>query len=264
MSYKRDKQVKQKIKTKQDYNINNIIYGRVSVMELLKSDLTVDKILLANDLNKGNISKIISLAKEKGIPIKNVTKQKIESLTPKGANHQNVAAFIAAYKYSELEDIFDLAKNNNQQPFIIVLDEIEDPHNMGAIIRSAEVAGAHGVIIPKRRNVGLTSTVMKISSGAASKLPIVRVSNLNNLIRELKNKGLWIYCLEVGGENWTQFDYKIPLAVIIGSEGKGVSQLIKDNSDFIVSLPVYGTVNSLNASVAAGVFIYEVVKQRLS
>lgn len=240
---------------------NNIIYGRIPVLELLKSDQQVDKILIAGSENKGSILKIIAIAKEKHIVIKTVSKSKLDSLTF-NSNHQNVIAFVAAYKYSELEDIFELAKSQNQNPFIVILDEIEDPHNMGAIIRTAEVAGAHGVIIPSRRNSSLTPVVMKISAGAAAKIPIVRVVNLNNTIKQLKEMGIWIYCLESDGENWTSFDYKDSIAVIVGSEGKGVSQLVKKNSDFVVSLPVCGQINSLNASVAAGIFMYEVVKQR--
>ncbi|MBP0979327.1 MAG: 23S rRNA (guanosine(2251)-2'-O)-methyltransferase RlmB [Oscillospiraceae bacterium] len=239
----------------------NIIYGRIPVLELLKSDQPVDKILIADSENKGSILKIIAIAKEKNIIIKKVSKSRLDALSF-NSNHQNIIAFVAAYKYSDLDDIFDLAKSRNQEPFIIILDEIEDPHNMGAIIRTAEVAGAHGVIIPSRRSASLSPVVMKISAGGAAKIPVVRVVNLNNIIKELKEKNIWVYCLESDGKNWTKFDYKGPIAVVVGSEGNGVSQLVKKNSDFIVSLPVLGTINSLNASVAAGVFMYEVVRQR--
>ena len=242
---------------------DNLVYGRNPILELLKTDQPVDKILIANCENKGSIVKIIAMAKEKGVPVKNVSKVKLDNLTY-NANHQNVVAFIAAYEYKEIDDIFEIAKSRNENPFIVILDEIEDPHNMGAIIRTAEVSGAHGIIIPKRRNVGLTPSVMKISAGAGRMLPIVRVSNLTNEIKELQKRGIWVYCLEASGENWTNFDYKGPMAVVVGSEGRGVSQLIKKTSDFIVSLPVFGKINSLNASVAAGVFMYEVVKQRKS
>ena len=243
-------------------NQDNIVFGRIPVLELLRSDQTVDKILISDSDNGGSIFKIIAIAKEKGVPIKNVSKAKLD-LMSSGLNHQNIIAITAAYKYSDIDDIFNLARSKNEDPLIIILDEIEDPHNMGAIIRTAEVAGAHGVIIPKRRNVGLTPVVMKVSAGAASKIPIVRVSNLTNMINELKEKGVWIYCLEADGDNWSKFDYRGPMAVIIGSEGKGVGQLIRKNSDFIISLPICGTITSLNASVAAGAFIYEVVRQRM-
>lgn len=239
----------------------NFVYGRVPVMELLKSETTIDKILISNSEGKGSILKIIAMAKEKGILIKNVSPEKLDKISKK-SNHQGVIAFIASYRYSELDDIFKLAKQKNQMPFVVILDEIEDPHNMGAIVRTAEAAGVHGIIIPKRRSVGLTPTVMKVSAGAASYIPIVRVPNLVNVIKNLKDNGFWIYCLESGGSSCFEFDYSGPVAVIVGSEGKGVSRIIKENSDFVVSLPMMGRINSLNASVAVGIFMYEIVKYR--
>lgn len=251
-----------KYKSNKPNLFDNLVYGRMPVIELLNSKAPIDKILISNGTFKGNITKIIDLAKAKNIPIKFVSKEKLNAIS-QNANHQSVIAFISAYEYSDIDDILSLAKTKNQKLFIMILDEIEDPHNMGAIIRTAEIVGVHGIIIPKRRNVGLTPVVMKASAGAVKNIPIVRVSNLVNVINKLKDIGVWIYCLDVAGESWINFDYTGPLAVVIGSEGKGVSRLIKQNSDFIVSLPIYGKINSLNASVAAGVFMYEVIRQRL-
>lgn len=237
------------------------VYGRIPVLELLKSNKPINKILISKNENKGSILKIIAIAKTKGIPVKEVTSTKLNSICP-NLNHQDVIAFIAAYQYSELDDIFNLATTKKQNPFIVILDEIADPHNMGAIIRTAEATGADGIIIPKRRNVGLTPIVMKASAGACAHIPIVRVANLMHTINLLKEKGIWIYSLEASGQNFTTLNYSGPLAVIIGSEGKGVSRLIKENSDFIVSIPMKGQITSLNASVAAGVFMYQVVNSR--
>lgn len=244
-------------------NNNDLVYGRVPIIELLQSDKPIDKILVSIGEKKGSILKIIAMAKEKGITIKEVSKSKLDYICS-NRNHQNVVAFLSACEYASLDDIFDLARCKNQKPFIIILAGIEDAHNVGAIIRSAEAAGAHGVIIPKRRSIGITPIVMKTSAGACGYIPIVKVANLNYVINDLKSKDIWIYCLDSSGKSWIEFDYKRPIAVIIGSEGKGVNRLIKENSDFIVSLPMSGHINSLNASVAAGVFMYEVVKQRLS
>ena len=244
-----------------EQNQNNFVYGRVPVQELLKTEQQIDKILVGSAENKGSILKIVAIAKEKGILVKNVSAEKLNRIS-QGANHQGVIAFIVDYKYSELDDIFQLAQERNQQPFVVILDEIEDPHNMGAVIRTAEAAGAHGIIIPQRRSVGLTPVVMKVSAGALNHIPVVRVTNLVRTIKLLQEKGLWIYCLEAEGTCWSEQDYKKPVAVVVGSEGKGVSRLVKETSDFVVSLPMQGRINSLNASVAAGIFMYEVVKQR--
>lgn len=240
---------------------NFMVYGRVPVLELLKTDKPINKILISKNETKGSILKIIAIAKSRGIPIKEVTAAKLNSISS-NLNHQDVIAFIASYKYCELDDIFNSAATKKQNPFIVILDEIEDPHNMGAIIRTAEATGADGIIIPKRRSVGLTPIVMKASAGACAHIPIVRVSNLMQTINILKEKGVWIYALEACGQNFTTLDYKNPLAIVIGSEGKGISRLIKENSDFVVSIPMKGQITSLNASVAAGVFMYQIVSSR--
>lgn len=238
-----------------------IVYGRIATLELLNSDRPVDKILIGAGDRKGSISKIIAIAKEKGIPVKEVSVIKLNSLCP-NVNHQNVVSFAAPYKYVEVEDILNIATSKNEHPFVIILDEIEDPHNMGAIIRTAEAAGAHGIIIPKRRNVGLSPIVIKTSAGACEHMPVARVSNLCSTIELLKSKGLWIYSLDASGSSWSQTDYSGPIGLVIGSESEGISRIIKENSDFIISLPMHGKINSLNASVAGGIVMYEIVRQR--
>ncbi len=250
------KKPKDELQTKIDF-----VYGKVPVTELLKSERLIDKILISVKESKGSVSKIIAMAKEKHVLVKNVSSDKLDKIC-NGFNHQGVIAFVATYKYSEVNDMFELAVKRQEKPFIVILDGIEDPHNMGAIIRTVEAAGAHGVIIPQRRNVGVTPVVSKVSAGAINHIPIARVANLINVIKDLKDKGLWIYCLESGGSCWYECDYRGPMAVVVGSEGKGVSRLVKENSDFLISLPMMGKVNSLNASVAAGIFMYEVIKQR--
>ena len=240
---------------------NYLIYGRMPVMELLTSGKPIEKILVSNGQIRGNIIKIIDIVKNLNIPIKKVAKSKLDQISNNN-NHQGIIAFVAASGYSEMDDIFKAAKEKNQPPFIIILDEIEDPYNMGAIIRTAEASGVHGIIIPKRRNAGLSPTVMKSSAGACNHIHIVRVSNLVNTINFLKDHGLWIYSLDSSGQTWYNVKYDGPLAVIVGSEGKGIGKLIRESSDFIISLPMLGKVNSLNVSVASGILMYEIVKQK--
>ncbi len=238
----------------------DVIAGRNPVIELLKSEKEVEGIYIEKGEMKGSIVRIIAMAKERKIPIKEVNGLKLDSLTSH-ANHQGVAAITAAYSYSSVEEIISSA--GEEAPFIIIADEIEDPHNLGAIIRTAEAAGAHGIIIPKRRGVGLTAIVAKTSAGAAQYLPVARVSNLASTIDDLKKKGLWVYAADMDGEPWCSVDYSGGVALVVGSEGSGVSRLIKEKCDFIVSLPMKGKINSLNASVAAGIVMYEISRQRL-
>lgn len=238
----------------------DVVAGRNSVLELLKSGREIDCIYIAKGELKGSIAKINAVAKDKGIPIKEVNDIKLDTLTA-FANHQGVAAVTAAYEYSTVDDI--LAKAGDEPPFIVICDEIEDPHNLGAIIRTAEAAGVHGIIIPKRRGVGLTSIVAKTSVGAAEYMPVARVSNLAATIDELKKKNIWIYAADMDGSNWCETDFSGGVALVVGSEGNGVSRLIKEKCDFIVSLPMNGKINSLNASVAAGIVMYEITRQRL-
>ena len=244
----------------QEKNIsNNIIAGRNAVLEALKSGRPIDSIYILKGAAKGSLGKIIALARESNIPVKDAAPQKFETLCG-GLNHQGVAAVGACRDFSSMEDIFE--KAGGEPPFIVICDNIEDPHNLGAIIRTAEAAGAHGVIVPKRRGVGLTATVAKTSAGAVEYMPVVRVANILNTIDELKKKNFWVFCADMDGETWCKTDMKGPIGVVVGSEGFGVSRLTKEHCDFVVSLPMLGQVNSLNASVAAGIIIYEAVRQR--
>lgn len=238
---------------------SDVLAGRNAVMEALKSGRSIDSIYILKGNTQGSLGKIVAMAKDEGIPVKDATPQKMESLCG-NLNHQGVAAIVACRDFSTMEDI--MAKAGDEAPFIVICDNIEDPHNLGAIIRTAEAAGAHGVIIPKRRGVGLTATVAKTSAGAVEYMPVVRVSNIVSTIDELKEQGFWIFCADMDGETWCQADMKGKLGIVVGSEGFGVSRLTKEHCDFVVSLPMKGQVNSLNASVAAGIIIYEAVRQR--
>ena len=244
-----------------EFNENGFIFGRNNVIEALKSDRTVDKVFVS-DSGGGSLGKIISMASEKRIPIIRMSISKLENKFP-GENHQGVVAAVAVRNYSTVDDILKLAESRNEPPFIIIADEIVDPHNLGAIIRSAECFGAHGVIISKRRAVGLTASVEKASGGALNYLPVAKVTNLNNAIDDLKNKGLWVYCCDMDGENtYYQQNYDGAVALVVGSEGNGVSSLIKKKCDCVVSIPMKGKVSCLNASAAASIVIQEIAKCR--
>ena len=237
----------------------NLILGKNPVMEALKADQPIDTIYLAGS---GTIfSKIASMAKNNGVVVKNVNDQKLRQMCGT-ATHQGVVAVCACAEYATVEDILERAEEKGHAPFIIICDEIEDPHNLGAIIRTAEAAGADGIIIPKRRSASLNQTVHKTSAGAASWIPVARVSNLASVIDELKEKNIWIYGTDAEGADYTTVDLNGGIAFVIGSEGFGMGKLIKEKCDFLLSLPMYGHVNSLNASVAAGIFMYEAVRQR--
>lgn len=241
---------------------NDLIIGRNAILEALKSERGIDTLLVARGVRNGSVGRILSECREKGIVIKEVDEKKLDFMCGKG-NHQGVAAYVAAHEYASVDDILQSARDKNEDPFLIICDEIEDPHNLGAIIRTAEAAGAHGIIIPKRRNASLTWAVGKASAGAVEYMPVARVGNLAGTIDELKKNGIWIYSADMGGTLWNETDFKGPVALVIGSEGNGVGRLIKEKSDFIVSLPMNGKINSLNASVAAGILMYEVARQRL-
>lgn len=242
-------------------NHENIIVGRNSVNEALRANRPIDHILISRGTNSGSILAIVAKAKNMGIPIKECNPKKLDYMCTSTA-HQGIIAVAAAYKYSELEDIFNLAASRNEPPFIVIADEIEDPHNLGAIIRSAECAGIHGIIIPKRRSSGLTYVVSKASAGALEYVPIVKVTNISSAIDKLKKRGVWIYGADMEGASWCQTDLSGPAALIIGSEGHGISRLVKEKCDIILSLPMKGNITSLNASVAAGILMYEVSRQR--
>ena len=237
----------------------NIIVGRNPVTEALRSGREIDKLMVSSE--EGSMKKILALAKERRIPVMKVEKSAIDRIA-EGKAHQGVAAYVSAYAYAELEDIFRIAEERGEDPFIIILDNLEDPHNLGAIMRTAECAGAHGVIIPKRRACGLTEVVAKASAGAIEYMPCVKVTNIAQTIEELKKRGIWVAACDMGGQEYYKANLKGKLAVVIGSEGFGISRLVKEKCDFVVSMPMVGRITSLNASNAAAVIIYEVRKQR--
>ena len=256
-----------KYNKKFDNNKNNdseirsdLIVGRNPVIEALKADKLID-LLFVNSEAGGSINLICKMAKDKNIPIKQVSDQKLNNMT-NGASHQGVVAVGACAEYVTVEDILQIAKDKGEDPFIIICDEIEDPHNLGAIIRTAEAAGANGIIIPKRRSASLNYTVNKTSAGAASWLPVARVSNLASAIDMLKENGVWIYGTDGAGEDYSEVNLDGPIGLVVGSEGFGMGRLIKEKCDFLLSLPMLGKITSLNASVAAGIFMYEIVRQR--
>ena len=239
----------------------NQLEGRNAILEALKSGRDIEKLFVLKGNVEGTIKRIIAQAAQKGIVIQEVSRQKLDELS-QTKSHQGVIALASAHNYAEIEDILENARQKGEDPFIILLDGITDPHNLGALIRSAECAGAHGVIIPKRRSVGLNATVGKTSAGAIEYMPVARVTNLVKTMEQLKKQGLWFACADMKGLDYFDTDLKGPLGIIIGSEGDGVSRLVKENCDFTVSVPMYGKIDSLNASVAGALFMYEVVRQR--
>ena len=242
---------------------SNIIEGRNAVIEAFRSGKTVDKVLILEGCQDGPINTIVREAKKHNVLIKYVKKDRLDKASETG-KHQGVIAYVAAYKYAEVEDILDNARKKGEPPFVIILDGIEDPHNLGAIIRTANQAGAHGVIIPKRRAVGLTSTVARTSAGAINYTPVAKVTNIANTIEDLKKEGMWFVCADMDGDVMYNLDLKGPIGLVIGNEGEGVSRLVKEKCDFIAQIPMKGDIDSLNASVAMGILSYEIVRQRLS
>ena len=241
---------------------NLMVEGRNAVIEAFRSGKPVDKLFVLDGCQDGPVRTIIREAKKHDTIINFVTKERLDQIS-ETKKHQGVIAYAAAYEYSEVEDRLELAKKKGEDPFLILLDNIEDPHNLGAIIRTANLAGAHGVIIPKRRAVGLTATVAKTSAGALNYTPVAKVTNLAKTMEELKEKGLWFVCADMGGESMYRLNLTGPIGMVIGNEGDGVSRLVKEKCDFIASIPMKGDIDSLNASVAAGVLAYEIVRQRL-
>lgn len=238
------------------------IEGRNAVIEAFRAGKTIDKIYVLDGCQDGPVMTIKREAKKQDTLIKYVTKERLDQLSETG-KHQGVIAVAAAYEYAEVEDILLAAEEKGEPPFIILLDNIEDPHNLGAIIRTANLAGAHGVIIPKNRAVGLTATVARTSAGALNYTPVAKVTNLAKTIEELKKKGMWFVCADMDGTLMYQLDLKGPIGLVIGSEGEGVGRLVKEKCDMAASIPMKGNIDSLNASVAAGVLAYEIVRQRL-
>lgn len=240
---------------------NNIIVGRNAVRELLRSDRDVDKLLVLKGQRTGSIGEIISLAKKKGIVVTEASKEKMDSLA-QGLPHQGICAYASAQSYATVEDILENARNKGEKPLIVITDEINDPHNLGAIIRCAEGAGAHGVIIPKRRSVGLTGVVAKSSAGAIEHLPIAKVTNIARTVDDLKKEGIWVFAADMGGGAYYDTDLNCAAAIVMGSEGQGISRLVKEKCDAVISIPMYGQVNSFNVSTACAVLLCEAAKQR--
>lgn len=241
----------------------DIVIGRNAVIEALKGDRTVESLYISNSKLEGSINTIVSLAKEKKILIKEVDKRKLDSMC-EGEAHQGVIAKITPYKYSDVSDILSLAKERGETPFIVILDEIEDPHNLGSIVRTAELFGVHGIIIPKRRSASVSTTVYKSSVGAIEHVKIAKVTNINTVIEELKEQGIWVYGADIRADEYSyQVDFSGPCAIIIGNEGRGISKLTVQKCDKLIKIPMVGKINSLNASVAGGIIMYEVLKGRL-
>lgn len=239
------------------------IEGRNAVLEAFRSGKPIDKVYVLDGCQDGPVRTIVREAKKYDTILNFVDKERLDQLS-ETKKHQGVIAVAAAYQYAEVDDILKAAEEKGEPPFLILLDNIEDPHNLGAIIRTANLAGAHGVIIPKRRAVGLTGTVAKTSAGAINYTPVAKVTNLSATIKELKEHGIWFVCADMGGTPMYQLDLKGPIGLVIGSEGEGVGKLVRENCDFVASIPMKGDIDSLNASVAAGVLAYEIVRQRMS
>lgn len=239
----------------------DMVAGRNAVMEALKGSRSVNKLMIANGSTEGSIKEIIAVAKDKGVNIQYWDRSKLDSIA-RGIRHQGVLAQVAPVQYAELEDILQVANDRNEPPFIVLLDELEDPHNLGAILRTADAAGVHGVLIPKHRSCPLSATVAKTSAGAVEHVPVARVGNLVQTIKKLKQEGLWVAAADMDGKDYYDTDLTGPLLLIIGSEGQGVGRLVKEQCDFVVRIPMVGKINSLNASVAGSILMYEAMKQR--
>jgi 23S rRNA (guanosine2251-2'-O)-methyltransferase len=252
--------VERELKTNQPEPREDIVVGRNAVIELLRSGREIECVFLQRSLP--GVNHIAAMAKEKKLVVKDVAAAKLDHLCGHGA-HQGIAAQLAAARYAELEDLFKRAEASGEPPFFLLADGIEDPHNLGAIIRTAEASGAHGLIVPKRHSAGLGYTVAKTSAGAVEHLPVVRVPNLVATIEELKKRGVWMYAADMAGESWCPVDYSGGVGLVLGAEGSGVSRLAREKCDFLVSLPMRGKIESLNVSVAAGIICYEIARQRM-
>ena len=239
------------------------IEGRNAVLEAFRAGKTIDKLFVLDGCQDGPVRTILREAKKTDCIVNFVKKERLDQMSETG-KHQGVIAYAAAYEYGTVEEMLERAKENNEQPFLILLDNIEDPHNLGSIIRTANQVGAHGVIIPKRRAVGLTATVAKASAGAINYTPVAKVTNLVKTMDELKKQGMWFVCGDMGGDSMYSLDLTGPMGVVIGNEGEGVSRLVKENCDFVATIPMFGDIDSLNASVAMGVLSYEIVRQRMA
>ena len=236
--------------------------GRNAVIEAYRAGKTIDKLFALEDCKEGSMNTVLREAKKHDTVINYVKKERLDQMSETG-KHQGVIGYLAAYEYATVDEILDKAREKGESPFVILLDDIEDPHNLGAIIRTANLAGAHGVIIPKHRASGLTATVAKTSAGALNYTPVAKVTNISKTIEELKKEGMWFVCADMGGTTMYDLDLKGSIGLVIGNEGKGVSRLVKEKCDFVASIPMFGDIDSLNASVATGVLAYEIVRQRM-
>lgn len=236
--------------------------GRNAVIEAYRAGKTIDKLFVLEDCKEGSMNTVLREAKKHDTVINYVKKERLDQMSETG-KHQGVIGYLAAYEYATVDEILDKAREKGELPFVILLDDIEDPHNLGAIIRTANLAGAHGVIIPKHRASGLTATVAKTSAGALNYTPVAKVTNISKTIEELKKEGMWFVCADMGGTTMYDLDLKGSIGLVIGNEGKGVSRLVKEKCDFVASIPMFGDIDSLNASVATGVLAYEIVRQRM-
>ena len=236
--------------------------GRNAVIEAYRAGKTIDKLFVLEDCKEGSMNTVLREAKKHDTVINYVKKERLDQMSETG-KHQGVIGYLAAYEYATVDEILDKAREKGESPFVILLDDIEDPHNLGAIIRTANLAGAHGVIIPKHRASGLTATVAKTSAGALNYTPVDKVTNISKTIEELKKEGMWFVCADMGGTTMYDLDLKGSIGLVIGNEGKGVSRLVKEKCDFVASIPMFGDIDSLNASVATGVLAYEIVRQRM-
>ncbi len=257
---KRDHTKKEQTQTRPEQS-DDFVIGKHAVLETLKSDRDINKLFLQDGIGGDKIGDILELAKERKIQIQTVPKSKLDLLSDNGV-HQGIMLATAAFQYATIDDLFEIAEEKKEDPFFLILDGIEDPHNLGSILRTADASGVHGVIIPKRRAVGLTGTVAKTSTGAIEHVPVVRVTNLSRTIAELKERGVWVFASDMEGQAYNEWDAKLPVAVVIGNEGKGVTRLVKDSADGIINIPMKGHVQSLNASVAASLLMYEVYRKR--
>lgn len=249
------------IKNNENNSREDFIIGRIAVIETLKGKRDINKIFLQEKLSGEKISEIITLSKEKGIQVQEVPKSKLDILSNHGV-HQGVIASVSPYKYASVDELFEVAKERQEEPFFIILDGIEDPHNLGSIIRTADASGVHGIIIGKRRAVGLTSVVSKTSTGALEHMKVARVTNITQTIEQLKERGVWVFATDMKGSNYTKWQTKGAIAIVIGNEGNGVTRLVKESCDELITIPMRGHVQSLNASVAAGLLMYEVYRNR--
>ena len=259
----RERAVKQFVEEKEPQLREDIVEGRNAVIETLKSDRTIEQILVAKGDVSGSINMILAMAKEKKTVVKEVDRKKLDQMSLTGS-HQGVIAQVTPFKYSEVEDILNYAAERNEKPFLIILDEIEDPHNFGSIVRTADACGVHGIIIPKRRNVGVTPVVFKTSAGACEHMKIAKVTNINVAIDKLKESGIWIYGADMHGSEYCyDADMRGAIAMVIGSEGRGIAKLTRDKCDVLVKLPMVGKISSLYASVAGGILMYEILRQKM-